>query len=71
MYGDRVYFTPSPCRTIVISDAKTPEDIADGINEYMGYNNATDSQTGWTWSRDLLYIKVHIINECAYVYMTE
>ncbi len=67
-YGDRIYSFSATCKTIVLSDVKTPEDIAKGINTAMGceYN---DPSQGWVWSRPLFYIKVHMSGNNVYVYM--
>lgn len=67
-YGDKIYSFSATCKTIVLSDVKTPEDIAKGINTAMGceYN---DPSQGWVWSRPLFYIKVHMSGNNVYVYM--
>lgn len=67
-YGNRRYSISCACETIVISDAKTPEDIAKGINTAKGYENNDPSQ-GWVWARDLLYLKIHMSGNNVYVYM--
>lgn len=68
MYGNREYFGTGGCRTINLQDVKTADDIAKGIGSYMGYDNLNPSQ-GWTWHRDLLYLKIHTDGNNVYVYM--
>lgn len=63
-YGNKIYYPVGSCEKITLSNVSTADEIVKGINEYMGFENST-----WTWSRKLLYIKIHVNENNVYVYM--
>ena len=63
-YGNKIYYPVGACEKITLSNVSTADEIVKGINEYMGFENST-----WTWSRKLLYIKIHVNENNVYVYM--
>lgn len=69
-YGNRIYFSTGRFQTIELTNVKTAEDIAAGINTYKGFDNNDPSQ-GWVWSRPLLYIKIHTDADKTYVYLAQ
>ena len=68
IYGNREYFGTGGCQTINLQGVKTADDIVKGVSSYMGYDNLDPAQ-GWTWHRDLLYLKIHTDGNNVYVYM--
>ena len=67
-YGNKLYSSEGQFETIVLTGVKTADDIVKGISSYKGYENL-DPKKGWTWSRKLLYIKIHVDGEKTYIYM--
>lgn len=67
-YGNKMYSTSCTCETVTLSNAGTAEEIVKGICSYMGCENL-DPQKGWTWARNLLYLKIHTDGNNVYVYM--
>ena len=63
-YGNKIYYPVGSCEKITLSNVSTADEIVKGINEYMGFENST-----WTWSRKLLYIKIHVNENNVYVYI--
>lgn len=68
MYGEAFYSNCGNTHTITLSNVSSAEEIVSGISAYMGYDNL-DPEKGWTWGRDLLYLKIHVDGDNVYVYM--